>query len=68
MRDDYELIDTTDNDCHDTGTCTDMYREAMRRNRDDAAHNAKPIHVSEKVKPNRWVHKPAGYSDAHYKG
>lgn len=50
----YELIDRTDNDCHDTGTREEMLREAAIRN---AAENTR-----------QWVAKPAGYSDANYKG
>lgn len=65
-RDDYELIDTTDNDCHDTGTKAEMQQFARDRNELDAAYNAMP--GVEKVKANRWVVKPSGYSDANFKG
>lgn len=55
----YELIDTTDNDCHDEGPRELMQEYADERNRMDVGHD---------VKQNRWRVKPEGYAAANFKG
>jgi len=56
----YELIDTTDNDCHDNGTKELMQAYAAELNEQERGDTS--------VKKNRWVAKPAGYSDRNFKG
>jgi hypothetical protein len=50
----YELVDTTDNDHHDTGSKEEMEQFAAERNAEEGGK--------------RWVAKPRGYSDRHFKG
>lgn len=49
----YELIDTTDNDSHDSGSKEQMQEDADFRNADEGG--------------TRWVVKPEGYSDKNFK-
>ena len=65
----YELIDTTDNDCHDEGSKEEMQRYADERNADDARYNASIVAgTGLRVKKNRWVVKPEGFSAENFKG
>lgn len=58
----WELIDTTDNDCHDTGSKDEMLREAQIRNANDKQYPFRGM------KRGRWIVRPEGYSDKHFKG
>lgn len=60
----YELIDTTDNDHHDTGTREEMITFARLRNEDEAHALAQ----GRDGKLNRWAAKPAGYSARNFSG
>lgn len=60
----YELIDTTDNDCWDTGTLEDMIREADARNEYD---RRELFHIAG-IKRHRWIVRAEGYSDRNYRG
>lgn len=55
----YELIDTTDNDCHDTGTREEIMAWAEKLNADERGDMS--------VKQNRWACKPEGFSAANFK-
>lgn len=52
----YELIDRTDNDFHDTGDFADMLAMADELNAADPKN------------PRRWTVKPEGWSDRNFKG
>lgn len=59
----YELIDTTDNSCYDTGTYVDMLQQAIVQNDYD---RRELCHIAG-LKPNRWQVKPEGYSERNYR-
>ena len=62
IRDDFELIDRTDNDCHDTGTRSQMSNEASARNQNDLEAPVPGL------TGNRWTVELAGHAAANYRG
>lgn len=77
---DYELIDTTDNDCHDTGSREEMLREAGVRNSAES-RSCPPCHGSGQLgyvgcfpckvcngsgRWQRFVVRPEGWSAEHF--
>ena len=63
----HELIDTTDNDCHDLGCREDLIALAILSNREDAEWN-KVCNPWDRVKANRWIVRREGYSARMFKG